>query len=353
MDVRGSGDSDGLMADEYQHREQDDALEVIAWIAARPWCDGNVGMTGISWGGFNSLQVAARRPAALKAIITLCSSDDRYADDAHYMGGCLINENLTWGAVLLCSNALPPDPEIVGERWQAMWRDRLENAVLFPELWLHHPVRDEYWKHGSVCEDYGAIQCAVYAIGGWADAYRNAVPRLLEGLHAPRKGLIGPWCHAFPHDSFQAQALVFFGKPCAGGITGSRAWTPASWTSRNTGSGCRNGCRPAAIRQNGRGDGWRRPSGRRPGSGSAVCFSIPGALHGLRSRQQPAWRCPLRRAQEQMPANGVHSAVRGTCRPTSATTTPAHCCSNSEPLAERRRYWVHRLSSLNSASTVR
>lgn len=195
VDVRGSGDSDGLMADEYQQREQDDALEVIAWIAARPWCDGNVGMTGISWGGFNSLQVAARRPAALKAIITLCSSDDRYADDAHYMGGCLINENLTWGAVLLCSNALPPDPEIVGERWQAMWRDRLENAVLFPELWLQHPVRDEYWKHGSVCEDYGAIQCAVYAIGGWADAYRNAVPRLLEGLHAPRKGLIGPWCH--------------------------------------------------------------------------------------------------------------------------------------------------------------
>ena len=209
VDVRGSGDSDGLMADEYQHREQDDALEVIAWIAARPWCDGNVGMTGISWGGFNSLQVAARRPAALKAIITLCSSDDRYADDAHYMGGCLINENLTWGAVLLCSNALPPDPEIVGERWQAMWRDRLENAVLFPELWLHHPVRDEYWKHGSVCEDYGAIQCAVYAIGGWADAYRNAVPRLLEGLHAPRKGLIGPWCHAFPHDSLPGPSIGF------------------------------------------------------------------------------------------------------------------------------------------------
>jgi putative CocE/NonD family hydrolase len=209
VDVRGSGDSDGLMADEYQHREQDDALEVIAWIAARPWCDGNVGMTGISWGGFSSLQVAARRPAALKAIITLCSSDDRYADDAHYMGGCLINENLTWGAVLLCSNALPPDPEIVGERWQAMWRDRLENAVLFPELWLHHPVRDEYWKHGSVCEDYGAIQCAVYAIGGWADAYRNAVPRLLEGLHAPRKGLIGPWCHAFPHDSLPGPSIGF------------------------------------------------------------------------------------------------------------------------------------------------
>ncbi|MGA8258998.1 MAG: CocE/NonD family hydrolase [Arenicellales bacterium] len=209
VDIRGSGDSDGLLADEYLQREQDDALEVIAWVAAQPWCDGSVGMTGISWGGFASLQVAARRPPALKAIITLCSSDDRFTDDAHYMGGCLINENMTWGSVLLCSNALPPDPEIVGERWKAMWLQRLQGSVAFPELWLHHPSRDEYWKHGSVCEDYGAIQCAVYAIGGWADAYRNAVPRLLESLRAPCKGLIGPWCHAFPNDSLPGPGIGY------------------------------------------------------------------------------------------------------------------------------------------------
>ena len=209
VDLRGSGDSDGLLLDEYLKQEHDDALEVIRWIAQQPWCSGAVGMMGKSWGGFNSLQVAARRPPELKAIITVCSTDDRYTDDVHYMGGCLLNENLTWGAVLMSYNAYPPDPDLVGARWRAMWRDRLEHAVFFPEVWLEHPRRDDYWKHGSVCENYGAILCPVYAIGGWADAYSNAIPRLLAGLKTPRKGLIGPWAHLYPHDGVPGPAIGF------------------------------------------------------------------------------------------------------------------------------------------------
>ena len=209
VDLRGSGDSDGLLLDEYLKQEHDDALEVIRWIAQQPWCSGAVGMMGKSWGGFNSLQVAARRPPELKAIITVCSTDDRYLDDVHYMGGCLLNENLTWGSVLMSYNSYPPDPEIVGERWRAMWRDRLERAVCFPEVWLRHPYRDDYWKHGSVCEDYDAITCPVYAIGGWSDAYSNAIPRLLAGLKVPRKGLIGPWAHLYPHDGIPGPAIGF------------------------------------------------------------------------------------------------------------------------------------------------
>jgi putative CocE/NonD family hydrolase len=209
VDVRGSGDSDGILLDEYSEQEHQDALEVIRWLARQPWCTGAVGMMGKSWGGFNSLQVARYRPPALKAIITVCSSDDRYADDAHYMGGCLLNENLTWGAVLMSYNAYPPDPEIVGARWRDMWRERLEQAICFPELWLAHARRDEYWKRGSVCEDFAAIDCPVYAIGGWADAYTNAIPRLLEHLHAPRKGLIGPWAHLYPHDGVPGPAIGF------------------------------------------------------------------------------------------------------------------------------------------------
>src|SRR5919205_1898240 len=91
VDLRGSGDSDGILEDEYLPQEQDDALEVIAWLAEQPWCSGAVGMIGISWGGFNGLQVAARRPPALKAVVSMCSTDDRYADDVHYVGGCLLN----------------------------------------------------------------------------------------------------------------------------------------------------------------------------------------------------------------------------------------------------------------------
>lgn len=210
LDVRGTGDSEGILRDEYLAQEQDDAVDAIDWITRQPWCDGGVGMIGLSWSGFNSLQVAARRPPALKAIITMCSTDDRYADDAHYKGGCLLNENLTWGSAFFSLNACPPDPDVVGEGWRDLWRQRLEHNRLFPALWMRHPHRDEYWEHGSVCENYAAIECAVYAVGGWADGYVNAIPRLMQGLSCPRKALIGPWPHAFPHAATPGPRIGFF-----------------------------------------------------------------------------------------------------------------------------------------------
>ena len=100
VDMRGNGDSYGVMEDEYTPQEQADCIEVINWLAAQPWCSGTVGMMGISWGGFNGLQVAAHAPEPLKAVITLCSTVDRFADDIHYKGGCLLNENLGWGATM-------------------------------------------------------------------------------------------------------------------------------------------------------------------------------------------------------------------------------------------------------------
>ena len=209
VDLRGSGESDGLLDDEYLARELDDGLEVIAWIARQPWCGGRVGMIGKSWGGFNALQVAALRPPALACIITVDSTDDRYADDVHYMGGCLNVSNLTWAFSMFGRNARPPDPAIVGERWREMWRTRLENNRPWVVDWLRHQRRDAYWQHGSVCQDYGAIVCPVYAIGGWADAYSNAVPRLIAGLTCPRKALIGPWGHQYPHQGSPGPAIGF------------------------------------------------------------------------------------------------------------------------------------------------
>jgi predicted acyl esterase len=199
VDIRGSGDSGGLIFDEYTSQEQDDALEVISWLARQPWCSGAIGMMGISWGGFNALQVAARRPPALKAIVSICSTDDRYRDDVHYMGGGLLGDGLGWASFFLRTMCHPPDPLLVGERWRTMWRERLENVPLFLETWLAHQRRDAYWKHGSICEDYGAIRCPTWLVGGWTDGYTNAIPRMLERLSCPRKGLIGPWAHAYPH----------------------------------------------------------------------------------------------------------------------------------------------------------
>ncbi len=212
VDIRGSGDSGGILADEYLKLEQDDAVELIAWIAAQPWCDGRVGMMGLSWGGFSSLQVAARRPEPLKAIIALGATVDRYNDDVHTKNGCLLNENFGWASSFLSFQTRPPDPAVLGEAWREAWLHRLENLSFFAETWFAHPARDDYWKHGSVSEDYGAIEVPVMIVTGWGDLYVNAVPRLLENLKGPCRGLAGAWAHEFPHLATPGPAVDFLGE---------------------------------------------------------------------------------------------------------------------------------------------
>ncbi len=210
VDLRGSGNSEGVLTDEYLPQEQEDGVEILDWLGRQSWCNGKVGMIGISWGGFNGLQIAARRPSQLKAVISLCSTDDRYADDVHYMGGCLLNDNLSWASTMFAFNSLPPDPLNVGEgRWKDMWMQRLEGSGLWVDQWMRHQERDDYWKHGSICEDYDAIQCPVMAVSGWADGYSNAVFRMVKNLKVPCKGLIGPWSHIYPHEATTGPQIGF------------------------------------------------------------------------------------------------------------------------------------------------
>jgi hypothetical protein len=209
VDLRGSGDSDGVLRDEYLEQELADGEAVLAWIAAQPWCSGRVGMIGISWGGFNALQLAARQPPALHAVVTVCSTDDRYADDVHYMGGCLLGDNLSWASTMFAYNTCPPDPHTFGERWREAWFERLEHSGLWLATWLEHQHRDAYWKHGSICEDFAAVRVPVLAASGWADGYSNAVFRLLEHLDVPRMGLVGPWGHKYPHLGVPGPAIGF------------------------------------------------------------------------------------------------------------------------------------------------
>lgn len=209
LDIRGTGESDGVLRDEYLQSELDDGVAAIEWLAEQPWCDGNVGMMGISWGGFNALQIAAMQPPPLKAIVTIASTDDRYADDIHHMGGTLLGDNLSWASVMFSYNTLPPDPALVGDRWRDMWLERLDESGLWLKTWLQHQRRDAYWRHGSVCENYSAIKIPVYAVSGWADGYTNSVFRLMENLSVPRKGLIGPWGHIYPHFGRPGPAIDF------------------------------------------------------------------------------------------------------------------------------------------------
>jgi len=208
VDISGTGESEGDWDDEYSPRELADGCEVIEWIAAQAWCDGNVGMMGISWGGFNSLQIAALKPAALKAVISIGTTVDRYNDDIHYKGGCLLYSNFYWSSTMLCYASRPPDPELVGDSWRDTWLQRL-NTQPFPlALWLAHQRKDDYWKHGSISEDYAAIEIPALVISGWADGYINAPPAAAEHL-ANAKAVNGPWIHKYPHIAMPEPRMDF------------------------------------------------------------------------------------------------------------------------------------------------
>lgn len=210
IDLRGSGESSGVLGDEYLQVEQDDMVSALAWIADQPWSTGRVGMMGISWSGFNALQVAARRPPQLAAICAVAATDDRWRDDVHLMGGWpILNDNVYWGASFLLDMVLPPDPALVGDDWRAMWQERIAAAHPPIATWLAHPHRDAYWRHGSVAVDPGAIACPTLVVAGFADGYQNAAFRLMETLDVPRRALIGPWVHAWPHVSAVGPRIGF------------------------------------------------------------------------------------------------------------------------------------------------
>ena len=206
VDMRGNGDSEGLMADEYTPLELRDACDVIAWLARQPWCSGAVGMMGKSWGGFNCLQTAYLQPPALKAVVSVCATTDRFADDIHFKGGCLLGENFGWGAVMLSFSSRPADPAL-RPGWREDWLARLEAQDWMAPIWAAHQTRDDYWRHGSVCEDYARLAVPVQSWGGWADGYMNTPAALAQAVGA--KAIVGPWVHQYPHTAVPGPAIGF------------------------------------------------------------------------------------------------------------------------------------------------
>jgi putative CocE/NonD family hydrolase len=210
IDLRGSGDADGAIEDEYSEQEAADVDEAIAWLAAQSWCTGAVGMIGVSWGGFAALQAASRNPPALRGIVPIHASDDRYADDVHYFGGCVLATDMVhWSACMTAFLAQPPDPAVVGDGWRERWAERVDVTEPWVATWLAHQRRDDYWRQGSACEHYDRITCPVFAIGGWSDGYRDMVLRMVEHSPAPVRGLIGPWGHTGPEAGAPGPAIGF------------------------------------------------------------------------------------------------------------------------------------------------
>ncbi|MCB9134467.1 MAG: CocE/NonD family hydrolase [Anaerolineales bacterium] len=203
LDIRGTGSSEGLARDEYTPEETQDGYDAVEWLAAQPWCNGNVGMWGKSYGGFTAIQVAILQPPHLKAIVPMYATDDRYTDDVHYIGGCMVVSEMAQYAVSQVGmNAMPPNLELAGTNWAEQWKARLENTPPWLIEWLKHPTDGPYWRSGSLAPDYTRIRCAMFLLGGWHDGYTDPVLRMMEKCTAPRKALIGNWTHTLPHNGY-------------------------------------------------------------------------------------------------------------------------------------------------------
>jgi putative CocE/NonD family hydrolase len=198
VDIRGTGNSEGrVIPHEYSEIEQKDGEGVIDWLSKQPFSNGNVGMFGVSWGGFNSIHMAMRNPPALKAIIAVDATDDLYQDDVHFMDGMMHIDS--WEMSQDLSNAKPGAPDYVID--EAYFRDRFDTPPWM--LTYKRQQRDgPFWKRTALKERYHSIRIPTFVIGGWYDGYRDSVPRMLEKLQAPVKAILGPWSHAFPHDAY-------------------------------------------------------------------------------------------------------------------------------------------------------
>jgi hypothetical protein len=194
VDIRGTGSSEGAVPPrEYSEAELADAVEIIRQLAAAPWSTGKVGMWGVSWGGFNALQVAMRRPPALKAILALHASDDLYHDDIHFIDGIFHVDEYEMG--IDHTLAFPRSPDYPLD--DAYFEQRF-GAYPWFLTYLKQQQDGPFWRNHSLRWQYEKINIPVYAIGGLLDGYRSTVPRLLEHLRGRVRAEIGPWNHSWP-----------------------------------------------------------------------------------------------------------------------------------------------------------
>jgi uncharacterized protein len=199
-DVRGTGSSSGFSTDIYSPEERQDGYDMVAWIAAQPWCTGAVGMIGKSYSAVVQWQVAVQRPPALKAIVVRSANDDVYTEFTN-PGGCIrpwMFEN--YAPLMNALNFAPPDPALVGERFAAIWAERLEKSAPWSLGYIRNTLHGSYWREQSLAPGYDRVQCAVLLIEGWADWYATAELRAFQRLSAPKKVLIGPWGHYYPEE---------------------------------------------------------------------------------------------------------------------------------------------------------
>jgi uncharacterized protein len=204
VDIRGTGNSEGrVVPHEYSDIEHADGEIVIDWLSKQPWSNGSVGMFGISWGGFNSIQMSARNIPALKAIVAIDATEDLYQDDVHYMDGIMHLDS--WEMSMDLDNARPGAPEYRID--DDNFRNRFDT-----EPWTLTHKRQQrdgpYWDRASLRGRYDEIRIPTFHIGGWYDGYRDSVARMLEHVkNAPVKAIVGAWHHTWPNEPYPGPGM--------------------------------------------------------------------------------------------------------------------------------------------------
>jgi hypothetical protein len=204
VDIRGTGASEGNPPDrEYSDQEQQDGLEVIDWLSKQAWSNGNVGMMGISWGGFNAIQMALLHPPALKAIIAACATEELFHDDIHYIDGLMHVDEYELGMDLQLGLTRAPDFPTDDKSLAA----RFDAAPWFL-LYLRQQRDGPFWRRASVAPNrYADYKVPTFLVGGFLDGYRDSIPSFFENVKAPVKAILGPWNHSFPHDADPGPAI--------------------------------------------------------------------------------------------------------------------------------------------------
>ena len=250
VDLRGSGDSDGILLDEYLtagagRRARGDRLARRAALVQR-----HRGMIGISWGGFNGCRWR-RAGRGLKAVISMCASDDRYSDDVHYVGGCVLAvDMLQWAATMLTLRAAAGSRgggrRLAGD----LARTHGADAALRRGL-ARPPAPDDYWRQIGV-RGLRQIERPSTRSEAGRTATRTRCPASWRVCRARARASSGPGRTPSHQDGEPGPPLASSRSACAGGTTGSRASTPASWTSPRCAPGSRTWCPRPITTESGR-----------------------------------------------------------------------------------------------------
>ncbi len=210
-DLRGNGESTGQLLNMGAQPEWNDVCEILAWIETQPWCDGNVGMWGFSWGGIEAFSTAAfKQPLQLKTIVAGGFSTDKYVDGPFFMGGVLLRDTFGWLTSYLAMRARAPDPQAVGDSWLEEWKRRIDELEPIFDRFLAHQVRDEFWRRDAASERIGSVVCPMLLWSGLLEpAMTNSEVEIASQATSPTRLVVGPWAHKRPYEGRPAPAIGF------------------------------------------------------------------------------------------------------------------------------------------------